>query len=487
MCNLPVLHPDQTLYSWCAHAHAVNAGICAIATSMQLFGKPYAALSHDFPSCLDVLVARNDCASLDADNLALRHSLLGYFLPLQSAGASREFLSAVRGRGLPSIKMRLGITASRVGGHHPLKGCASCVDQDLAEFGYPYWHLAHQFPSAMACTRHARTLFIAWDPVTPVHRRDWLMPLGGLEWQKIEIPVHGDRQLSQLLRLSEFSIQLANSQPGSFDPRLLSKCYQRALRCHGFATANGSLRLRSLIDETRHRYRGIEDIPGFEALRAVTPDWPGLLGTVARKSPRSAHPLKHLLLVALLFETWNDFIEAYGRATNDDVVDGAIPEEERHTFFIDEFKNLVIGRGLSISAAAVQLKISTVTATQMARREGIPFRSKPKRIKGKLLQRILGLLRRGTATRAVCEATGVSVPAINRLLAADWDLKQCWSTSAMLKRRDDTRLAFQAAVNKCHDPSVKAIRRIPGNGYMWLYRHDREWLSAKIPSLWNRF
>lgn len=89
--------------------------------------------------------------------------------------------------------MRLGITASRVGGHHPLKACSECVRLDLDAGGFAYWHIEHQYPSTTACARHTRPLFIAWDSVTPVHRRGWSLPTGGLPWERIEIPVRDDR------------------------------------------------------------------------------------------------------------------------------------------------------------------------------------------------------------------------------------------------------------------------------------------------------
>lgn len=482
--NLPILHPDQTLYSWCAQVHALNDGRNVVETSTQLFGAPYAALCHDFPSHLDVLVARSPGAQFDASALALRHTLLGYFLPLQEMTKSNEIIAAVRTRGLPSIKMRLGITASRVGGHHPLKGCPKCIENDIAKFGHAYWHMAHQFPSVMACTQHRLPLFIAWDPVTPVHRRGWLLPVGGLPWQRIDIPMQGEHQLGQLVRLAEFSTQLAACCPGAFDPTRLARCYQMGLRGRGLATASGSLRLKSLIDETRRRYKGIEDIQGFEALQAVTPDWPGLVGAITRKSPRHAHPLKHLLVIALIFETWSEFIDAYETAGNDESIVDTGPSIPCKRSSAAELRVLVMREGLSVTAAAKKLGMSTTTATQIAKREAIPFRPRPKCLRGPLVRLARTHLQRGAAVKQVSETIGISVASLNRLLATDTMLNQAWQTSAFLVHRNQSRTAFLAVVERCGEASLKAVRKMPGNSYMWLYRHDRDWLRSQIPSLW---
>ena len=485
LSNLPLLECNQTLYSWCAQVHSLNGGSDARVTSRKLFGAPYAALCHDFPSGLKHLTVHYPEAKFGETELALRHTLLGYFLTLQSSHVAHGLLAGVIDGSLPSIKMRLGITASRVGGHHPLKGCDSCVVEDTNRAGFAYWHLEHQFPSAMACTRHARPLFIAWDPVTPVHRREWLLPSGRSACERIEVPIRDDRQLLQLCRLADFSTKLASCAPAAFDPERLAKCYQRGLRNDGYVTASGSLRLKTLVGEMRDRFQGLEDVAGFEALRSVTSDWPGLVGSVARTSPRRAHPLKHLLMVALIYDTWRDFLLSYERT--------AFPDEEAakpvpSTLPRDptaELIRLINRDGMSISAAARELGIATTTATQLARRAGVQFTQRRKVLKGRRLRQVERLLRRGWPSRQVSEATDVSVVSVNRLLAADFDLKQAWQTTEFLSRRRIARKALLSAIGRCQGGTVNELRRIPGSDYMWLYRRDREWLRSALPALWN--
>lgn len=485
LLNLPTLERNQTLYSWCAQVHAMNGASDARVTSQALFGAPYAALCHDFPSRLTYLTAYFPDAGLSEIELALRHTLLGYFLVLQPRTAAYRLLELVTDKSLPSIKMRLGITASQVGGHHPLKGCDACMIEDTNRVGYAYWHIEHQFPSTMVCTRHARPLFIAWDPVTPVHRRRWLLPVGGFGWERIDVPVSDDRQLGQLCRLAEFSTKFASCAPATFDVTQLARCYQRGLRNHGFVSAMGSLRLKTLVTEMRSRYSGLEDLSGFEALKSVTTDWPGLIGSVARTAPRRVHPLKHLLMIALVFDTWRNFLISYEEAGS---CETETPSPDNKPGLADptgDLVRLVRNGGMSISAAARELGVTTTTATQIARRAGISFTPRRKVLKGSRLRQIKRLLRRGWPSKRVSEATGTSVVSINRLLAVDSDLKQAWQTSAFLNRRKIARNAFRATAGRYPDATVNELRQVRGCDYMWLYRHDREWLQCAIPTLWN--
>jgi hypothetical protein len=202
LLNVPQLLADQTLYSWCGQVHDWNGGASATETSRALFGRPYAALCHDFPAHLDHLASVAFDDSLDVLELALQHTMLGYFLVTAPARLTQRILEAVSRSALSSIKMTLGIAASRVGGHHPLKACADCIADDLEDRGTAYWRLVHQLPSVLICPRHARPLFVAWDPVTPVHRRHWLHPADSSKWTRIEFRLSTDEQLRLTMALA---------------------------------------------------------------------------------------------------------------------------------------------------------------------------------------------------------------------------------------------------------------------------------------------
>lgn len=135
LATLPWLENDQTLSSWCAHVHAMNGASDARTTSRALFDAPYSALCHDFPLRLSYLATHFPDAGFGEVELALRPTLLGDFLILQPRVVAHQLLALVTDGSLPSIKVRLGITASRVGGHHPLKGCDACVIEDTNRIG----------------------------------------------------------------------------------------------------------------------------------------------------------------------------------------------------------------------------------------------------------------------------------------------------------------------------------------------------------------
>jgi hypothetical protein len=360
------------------------------------------------------------------------------------------------------------------------------MQDDCNRSGIAYWHTEHQWPSAMVCVTHERPLVITWDPITPVHRREWLMPGHCPKAALIETPILDDSQIGRLLQLAEFSKCLACSEPGAFDPLQLARTYQARLRNLGLASARGNLKLKQLLDVARGRYSGIESVPGFESLQAIGPDWPGLVATLSRRAPKPGHPLKHLLMIAMLFESWEEFLEAYSNAASHDESPPSVGLSQHNEDSKEEMLyRLVANEGRSIRQAAFCLHISTTTGAQMARRLGIAFTPRPKQMTPERVRRIKRLLRTGASTRNVATQSSVSVGSINRLLAADEHLREVHKMKLYLAKRREARKAFCCWTRTFPGHQVNELRKMPGNPYTWLYRHDRNWLREQIPSLWT--
>jgi hypothetical protein len=128
--NLPTLQPGETLYRWAGYVHARNAVLDPRELSRRLYDAPYAALLHDFPAHLDGLNIRLAGAVGNPGDLALSRTLLGHFLPPLAPQVAAELLSRTRVSAYSTIKFKLGIPASRIGGNHPLKACCSCISED---------------------------------------------------------------------------------------------------------------------------------------------------------------------------------------------------------------------------------------------------------------------------------------------------------------------------------------------------------------------
>lgn len=480
---LPLLLADQTLYSWCGRVHQLNCSTSACQTSYRLFGTPYAALCHDFPAHLWTLTQRTRGQLGHPRELALRHTLLGYFLPTLDGKEAEETIRLITEGAIPSLKMRLGITASRVGGYHPLKLCPDCTSEEQERLGYSYWHIEHQFPSSFVCLRHARPLVFLRDTVTPVHRRYWVAPTDPKDCKLTEARVPSDTAMETLSRLARDSLKLTTLAPGYLSPARAADGYQRLLRERGLATRHGNLRIAQLVSLVRERYRGLNSLPGMASLDSIGDDWPGLAASLSRRKPQPGHPLKHLLLVGAISDSWEEFVQACEAGCESSPISQQGYSRLAKDQNVTQFKQLVIKEKMSISGASRVVGVTSTTGVQWAKRLGIPYVSRTKSVTLALVGEVRRQLARGEQVDTIATSTGASPAVVNRILGADDRLKASRSRSTFSHRRHVARTSFSRLCNNHEDLPLSELRKLPGNGYAWLYRNDRPWLSEAIRRL----
>ena len=477
---LPLLLANQTLYSWCSQAHQLNCSTSTRQTSDRLFGTPNSALCHDFPAHLRTLTERTRGQLGSPRELALRHTLLGYFLATIDDEKAEEIIDLVTEGAIPCLKMRLGITASRVGGYHPLKLCPSCVDEDQERLGNTYWHIEHQFPSSFVCLKHARPLVFLRDAITPVHRRYWVTPTDRQSCELDEARVPSEAAMATLSRLARDSLELATLSPGVLSPARAAGGYQRLLRERGLATSSGNLRIGLLVSLVRERYRGLDELPGMAPLRSVRNEWPGLAASLSRRKPQPGHPLKHLLLVGAITDSWKEFLQACetdcgtaatGHQTN--------PRSTREAD-LARFKQLATDERMSISGASKAIGVSTTTGVQWAKRLGIKYVNRSKSVSSAAIGKVRKQLAEGKPVDAIAVSSGVSTSVVNRILGADDRLKALRHRATFSHKKLIARTRFSYLCKSHSRLPLSELRKLPGNGYMWLYRNDRAWLSKAL-------
>ncbi|MBK9494706.1 MAG: TniQ family protein [Xanthomonadales bacterium] len=477
---LPLLQPLQTLYSWCGMTHALNSGVRATDTSIALFGQPYAGLRHDFPSNLDALCERTGYQLGEARQIALHHTLLGYFLPLVDAVRADRVLSSLKEGSIPQLNMQLGITASRIGGHHPLKACRACVAVSERETGGAFWRIDHQLPSSFVCRLHGTLLAAAWDAVTPVHRRRWLLPLGEPACTWTEHAGVTNRQFHVLDRLQSDSCAFAKLPAGRLDARRLASTYRTAMCQEGMATSRGNLKLERLVRLVRGHYYGLEHLPGMQVLMSITDEWPGLAASLSRRVPRPGHPFKHLLLITCLFESWHAFLEAYDSSQETGSKHSLPTVPDPLQVQRTEFRRLVEEQHLSVRSASAQVGISTTTGVQWARQLGLAFTARPKALTRRVEAAIQRRLGRGDPVESIASAASVSVVTVRRVLGRSSETSQRRQTCVTGKKRDVARNSFSVLCSRNPGVPLSSLRSIKGNSYAWLYRNDREWLVRQL-------
>lgn len=478
---LPEWLPDETIFSLLSRYHVLSGNRLAATTMLALFGHQRSGSEHDFPSRLAELCDRTQRILGEAVDLCLDRTILPFYLPLQDVKTADAAMASLVGGPLGMLKYRLGILTSRFRANHPLKACPACMDEDLAEFGTPYWHRTHQFPGVWTCPRHRQLLSQATVKSTGVDRFGWVLPNHGQLTKPVEKAP--DSVAAQSLgRLAQLVMGWTSLPTGMhISPLTLSRAYKSALAATAGATTDGRTRW---AEDYRAVVEPLRVIPELAGLPATRREAQLQIDRWVFKPRGNTHPLRHLSLILWLFPDWQEFWQRYSEIER---AESAPPNiEATPTRDIDPrpAKLLaLLASGRSVTAAATEVGVDVGTAIAWAAKQGTSTARRAKVLKRDLLPRLVEDLRAGVGKTEAAHRHAVSVQVVTRLLRSEVGLQDAWHAARFQLDQERARATWLALIADSPGVGVTALRRQQPWAYAWLYRNDRDWLSERTRSI----
>lgn len=361
------------------------------------------------------------------------------------------------------------------------------MDEERASQGYPAWHLEHQCPSVWICRRHR-----SWLKQSSVKKKgrlyqEWLLPDDVPDTQWEEAPNAAFPSYALLLRMAEMTAALLATDHGHLDPAQLRYTYLAGVKRMGMLGVKGAVRLREVCDHVLARAKGLESLPGFEFVDRVQEADGGFVGGLLRSPRGHKHPVKHLILMATLFENWGDFWETYcamagDQKSNRQDFQPRIWEEDPRR---EQLPLMMLVPNETVSNAARRLGVPVAVALYWARIDGIPYRRRPRSIHPDMDERLRAILVEGPPIREAAREMGVPCAAVSNYLNSHDEVKKYWEAARQARIREIYRANLRQFLEARPGTTRTQLRVLPGTGYKWLYQHDREWLMVNLPSLWS--
>ncbi|CAI8986315.1 TnsD domain-containing protein [Pseudomonas sp. IT-P100] len=160
--------PDESLYSVAVRYHRTMANDSYRKTSLDLFGAYSRTCGSTLPCCLGHLSARLG-GLYSVQELVEAQTLLPLYKPFLQDGKYESAVRWMEGGIGTGLKMSMGITASGLLKHESFRYCEACVQDDIQDFGVPYWHRIHMAAGVCACPHHGSALRSVHFP----SRSDW--------------------------------------------------------------------------------------------------------------------------------------------------------------------------------------------------------------------------------------------------------------------------------------------------------------------------
>jgi hypothetical protein len=366
---------------------------------------------------------------------------------------------------------------SRFGAHHPLKACPACVEEDEARHHEALWRRAHQWPGVWVCARHRRWLAAAKTKVRGIERFQWVLP------DATDFHDHPRQPPGQMFYSLAAVVSGWCSLPPffSFDPARLAVTYRHAVADRA-GLRGGSLDFKALAADYGRWSRELGQVEELAPLMLDATTNASQLGRLLRRPHGRVHPLRHVAVIAWLFDDWEGFCKAYCSAEVEHVAAPAPPATPPRVSPSKRVEAMrTLRDGATTTAAAKQVGVAVATVQRWAAEEGFAIRRRPKLLHADLWRRIAQRLRHGVAQHVVANECGVSRAAVRSVLRCEPGLRAEWLEQVRAAKRRSYRTRWTALRRRRPQASRKALRLAMPAVYAWLYRNDRAWLTANIP------
>ncbi|SCK42651.1 TniQ protein [Variovorax sp. HW608] len=466
----PLHQKDETLYS---HLGRVNAHNCCAGSSRrflhEVFGDMKAVSSADLPSRLDSMLDRWPEVSPypTVDEVIEKTTQYPYHRSFMPAERWKELVRRASCGPGSSLKTWLGLVAHRFSASAMFRSCIECDRLSWDINGVLYWHRSHMLPGVVVCPIHRMPLIEHFMQSKDSERSALrLPPLAGT------LAIVTRSSLSSLTRFSVTSGDALWSEDRSLTGDLCVATYRARLRELGLCSTSGRVRwaeLSSLILESNDGFRGWSV---GERISQRTGSVLGWLYGLLRDRERLCHPLTHIVLINLLFDSFAAYAAAAKEAQGPDLSNISPRTEE----ILDPVPPVDVANcDVSCRVAAIELGISVTTVVKRRRALGLPISERRKTLTPDRLAIVRKRLATGVPPAQVAQEAHVSLSSVYRIRSETAGL-----ASHPMKVSDEEVVAYRKrwVSTGLRASSFRQRRVLDGAAYAWLYRHDRDWLTA---------
>lgn len=482
---LPRMFEGETLFSWCARFHRLTCNADPRATSRQLFGHPHAGLRHDLPGNLDYFVKATQTKLGVGKELLYQRTHFGLFAPFLPPQKQMEMFrglcTAIHGAVLKSLGL------ARLGNEFTvqLRMCDTCFEEDRISVPTGWWHLDHQWLPVRVCLRHQRPLRSLTVEMTKYGLKEWVLP-EQFSKKSLDGMSLNDSQLRIFMRIARWTSFLIQRPTLNLQGDLLRHVYMLRSLQHGWIAFDGSLRFAELRSAFLEKHTELINLPGLGFLGETSKINGGFLGLLLRQYAGQRHPVKHIYLMAFLFDDEDEFLEMYHSVSDLAAREGKASLLRQLTRQRDQLMWLVTNEGKSVTAASNEVGVAPTVAIRYLEKSGTKFARRPRVLNPEIKKRLDEMLRRGDHRDGIAKALSIRKGFIKDFLAQNVELKTAWNAANRQRTTEHYRKHFLQVLRDNPGVPIKRIRRISGNGFDWLYRNDCEWLEENLPGLWRR-
>ena len=453
--------PGECIYSLVARACISSPHLSWKQTNIDIFGKEYVRVHTSMPGHLwDI--SKFTGASIDELRIhSTAHPLVAF--GLLSPSSRIALVNSEHNGNASKVIEASRFAASKLSFGYQLKCCPGCIERDESYFGMPYWHIVHQLPGVTVCPRHKLSLC--------THKAGD----GGINHQYV-LPLWEDLRLEEAnpkaLYLSNFIISFYRLLKLQSPIVSMSRLYKEWLDAKGFVTANGQIRWRFLRPMLKNFWGELYTLDeGVFPLELLQFQYvPKLI-----HHDKPTHYMRHIMLMAFLCSTPSSFLYGPEKRSNKPKV-STVNNRINPVLILD-----LIDQGVSMRSIAAQYACSIGFIKSLALRNNREVERRRKFITRDIERSIWRKAFIGLHRSEIAEAFGISIGAVEQIIQSHAGLSYWRHHIKMQDKKVLMRKELKSYLLGNPQASRNQIKKMT-KSYMWLYKHDKEWLYENLPA-----
>ena len=481
-------YPNELLYSAFARYHYYSGNIDLKDTLREVFGKGSVVPSFEIGNHLQFF-----CNAMgkhySPSCLIQEHTLFPFYAPFLPIDRKKEVLKAIAVGDGQGVYAQIGIVAGSICKKESIYYCSTCAKADILQFGEPYIHREHQLQGIMVCPHHEEVLKKYLSKKSDISRLEYIR----LDEKLLDLSnlyLAQDRYHEKLVQISKAAYYLLTHDLASISKADILFRYKQLLYEIGLATNN----LRIKQNELHELFLGHYGVDLLNALESSIDkqDEYNWLRVATRDLARTVHPLRHILLILFLAGDMNTFFKDIRKKYKPFGV-GPWPCLNKAS---EHYRQEVV-HDLRITADYKTRKpVGTFTCecgyiyTRIGPDKAEKDRYHKGRVKafGSVWENKLRILiddkkhsYRQIATYLGCDIKTVQKFEVARIEKVESLIDKSPINNNSEKAIEDYKNKILELLNEHPELSRTTLRQLCQKEYIFLYRHDKEWLFTVLP------
>lgn len=267
-------------------------------TTNDIYGRKTVRSSVYLPSNFDNFISNTPKSSdIKCEDLVLKHTLYPFYTAFLSKEKSEQIFKSMKGDSGSNIYNRAGICATSISAPIYFKFCPQCLDEDINNYGEPYWHRVHQVPGVKICPIHKAILVDSTVKINTFCKQEYIAANheNCIISNKANYSKDTIEKLYNLAKDVEYLLNVYNKKR-EYD--CYRNNYLNYLKKRELATPKGKVRSNKLILEFKEFY-GDEFLDLVESNIEVGSkrNW---LNNIYTARGNTIHPIRQLLFIRYL-------------------------------------------------------------------------------------------------------------------------------------------------------------------------------------------